>query len=251
MFNNRMGFLYNRQATHRWSGFRLSLVRYCENTRAQSVFMSIRCQPSRRQCPCRACRRCSCDHRRTPVLRPCGGQACRADGLAFLVIDEKHLGLPNQHGLAVLQLKLGHDAGADHLFWRNTVGCLGPGAHELDPATGDDISFETIGPQIGEQFLHRLIRQLRVLLLQLGMFGRPDPVRDDPGELVDGHAGMRDHDDFHDAFHAGRGDGLHVALQRCLENGIVLPFWMVGGHFLQPVQGEGHLCVNRCLVYRL
>ena len=79
----------------------------------------------------------------------------------------------------VPHLKLGDAGGADDLLGRNAVGLVGVGAHELDPAAGDDVGLEALGPQIGQQFQHRLIDQLGVAPLHERMFGRRDPLLDD------------------------------------------------------------------------
>ena len=85
-----------------------------------------------------------------------------ADGLAGLVVDEVDLRQAEQDGLSVAHLELGLDRGADHLLRRDAVDLLGPGAHELDAATGDDEGLEAVGAQIGQQLQHRLVDELGV-----------------------------------------------------------------------------------------
>ena len=52
-------------------------------------------------------------------------------------------------------------AAADHLVRRDPVHPIGDRAHELDPAAGDDIGPEPVGPQVVEDLDHRLEREAR------------------------------------------------------------------------------------------
>ena len=83
-----------------------------------------------------------------------------ADRLAFLVVDEIQLGQAHEDGLAVAHFVLRLDAAADDLLGRDAVDLLGPRAHELDAAAGDDEGLEAVGAQVGEHFEHRLIDHL-------------------------------------------------------------------------------------------
>ena len=83
-------------------------------------------------------------------------------GLAGFVVNEVELRQTHQHGLAVADFELRLDAAADDLFRRDAIDLFRPGAHELDAAAGDDEGLETVCPQIGEQFEHRLIDALGV-----------------------------------------------------------------------------------------
>ena len=67
-------------------------------------------------------------------------------------------------------------AAADDLLGRNAIDLLGPRAHELDAAAGDDEGLEAVRAQVGEQFEHRLIDHLGVELAGLRMLRRGDPV---------------------------------------------------------------------------
>ena len=100
-----------------------------------------------------------------------------ADRLAGLVVDEIDLGQPEQHRLAVAHLEPRLDRRADDLLGRNAVDLLGPRAHELDAAAGDDEGLEAVGAQVGEQLQHRLIDQLGVGPLEARIARGREPVR--------------------------------------------------------------------------
>ena len=73
----------------------------------------------------------------------------------------------DEHRLAVAHFEFRLDAAADDLLGRNAVDALGPGAHELDAAAGDDEGLESVGAEVSEQFEHRLIDHLGVELAGL------------------------------------------------------------------------------------
>ena len=107
-----------------------------------------------------------------------------ADGLAGLVVDEVDLRQRNRTGLPSRISNLRLDRRADDLLGRDAVDPLGPRAHELDAAAGDDEGLEAVGAQVGEQLQHRLVDQLGVGPLEPRMARGGEPVRDDRGELV-------------------------------------------------------------------
>src|SRR5262245_44299898 len=70
--------------------------------------------------------------------------ALDADRLAFLVVDEIHLGESHKNGLAVANFEFRLDAAADDLLRRNSINLLRPWPHELDAAARHDVSFEPV-----------------------------------------------------------------------------------------------------------
>src|SRR5207247_7690801 len=65
-------------------------------------------------------------------------------------------------------------------------------------APGDDKGFEFIGPQIRQQFEHRLICQFRVRPFEPRVPDRRQPVLDGLVVLRSGHPGLGGKDDFQD-----------------------------------------------------
>ena len=90
------------------------------------------------------------------------------DRLAGLVVDKVDFRLADDRWFAILNLEFGYGAGADDPFRRNAVIFFGDGTHELDTTPGDDEVFESVGPQVGEQFKLGLIDTLAVEAFELG-----------------------------------------------------------------------------------
>ena len=109
-----------------------------------------------------------CEHLQVAIGVSEGGDGAAADvlmdadRLAFLVVNEVQLRQAHEHRLAVAHFELRLDAAADDLLGRDAIDLLRPRAHELDAAAGDDEGLESVRPQVGEQFEHRLIDHLRV-----------------------------------------------------------------------------------------
>src|SRR4029077_1305766 len=83
--------------------------------------------------------------------------------LARVVVVEKELRLLCKDGFALLVIAVfGAAGGADHLLTWNAVDALGIDAHEILATGGDDVSLETVGAQIAQYLLHRLIGELRI-----------------------------------------------------------------------------------------
>ena len=62
---------------------------------------------------------------------------------------------------------------------------------------------EAVGPEVGEQFEHRLIDQFGIGPLEAAITCGREPVGDDFLEFCCGHAGMRHGDDFDQSFFPG------------------------------------------------
>ncbi len=93
------------------------------------------------------------------------------DGLARAVVDEADLWEAHDDGCSVLSFKLGLHGCADDLVGRDAVSFVGPGAHESDFAAGDDEGLEAVGAEVGEEFDHRLIDELRVGVVEFFVVG--------------------------------------------------------------------------------
>src|SRR6516162_11615273 len=94
-----------------------------------------------------------------------------AFGLAGIVIVEEQLRILGQEGLPSFVIAVCRTAGgADNLFWRNAVSLFRVLTHEVLSPTGDNVSLVTIGAQVSQQFLHRLVGQLRVRALPARIF---------------------------------------------------------------------------------
>ena len=104
---------------------------------------------------------------------------------------------------------------------------------------------KSVGAQVVEQLQHGLVDQLRIGPLEAGMTGGADPVRRDLLELVAGHPRVGDHQELHQTLHPGLPQGLHVPLDSGLEGLLVLPFRVLAGQCLDPLQDEGELGVHR------
>ena len=63
-------------------------------------------------------------------------------------------------GLPSSDLELQLAAAPNDLLRRNAIDTLGPRAHELDAAAGDDEGLEAVRAQVGEEFQHRLVDHL-------------------------------------------------------------------------------------------
>jgi hypothetical protein len=173
--------------------------------------------------------------------------AVDADGLAFLVVDEVDLGDSDQHRLAVAHFKLGLDARAHHLLGRHPIDLLDPGAHELDAATRDDVGLEAVGPEMVEQLEHRLIDELGVGAVELGVARGGQPPFHDLLELGCGHPGMRGHHQLEQTVLAGGRHRFEITFQDSLEGLLLFPFRVLSCQGLDPVDGEQELEVDRFL----
>ena len=120
--------------------------------------------------------------------------------LAFLVVKEVEFGQADKNRRTVAHLELHLDAAADHLLRRDAIDFLGPRAHELDAAAGNDEGLEAIRAQVTEHLEHGLIDHLGVGAFGRGMSRRRMPVLHDLLELRGGHAGVSRHDDFDHRF---------------------------------------------------
>ena len=129
-------------------------------------------------------------------------------------------------------------AAADDLLGRDAVDPLGPRAHELDAAAGDDVRLEAVRAQVGEQLEHRLVDQLGVGPLESRVLGRREPVVDDLVELFGRHAGVRGGDQFDEPLLARRERRFHVALEDGLERLLVFHSGCCRRERLDAVEGE-------------
>ena len=174
-------------------------------------------------------------------------------GLPALSSMKLICGRRNSVGPAVAHLEPRLDRRADHLLGRDAVDLLGPRPHELDAAAGDDEGLEAVGAQIGEQLQHRLVDQLGVGPLESGVARGREPVGDDLGELVHGHAGVRRRHQLDQALFAGCGQRLHVAVQHRLERLLGLPAGVLRRQRLDAVERRrraGHTSAARSTACR-
>jgi hypothetical protein len=170
-----------------------------------------------------------------------------ADGLAGAVVEEIKLRQAHDDRDSVLRLELGLHAGAHDLFGRDAVRFVGPGAHELDLAAGDDEGLEAVGAEIGKELDHRFVDELSIGVVEAAVAGPGDPVGDGLLELFIGHAGAGRDDQLVDALLAGGEDCFHIAFEDALEGLFCLPLGMLGGHLPDTVEGEDELGVERRL----
>ena len=129
--------------------------------------------------------------------------------------------------LPVLHRKFQLPVGADDLLGRNTIHVLGPDAHEILAAAGDDRCLEAIGPEVGEQFKHRLIDAISVGALEARMPIFGDPVLDALVELLRGHPRMSQGDDAEQSLSVIGEECGQVALLEGLNRRVVVPFGMI------------------------
>ena len=170
-----------------------------------------------------------------------------ATGLPALSLTKSISRQARQYRLVAAQFELGLDAAPDHLLRRYAVDLLGPGANEFDLAARYDEGLETVRPQVGEQFQHRLIDHLGVESSSLRMPGAGDPVADDLVELLGGHPGVGDGKDPRDGGFAAGKRAFHIALERRRKRLLRLPFGMLRGERPQAIEGEDELEVQRLL----
>lgn len=168
-----------------------------------------------------------------------------AHGLARLVVDEGDLRQAHDDRAVRAHLVLRFDARTDDLLERHAVDRLGPGAHELDAAAGNDEGLEAVGAQIRQKFEHGLVDHLRVELPRLWMAGRGDPVLDHPLEVRRGHACLGGHGQCDEGLVAAGQHALEVPLKDRGEGFLSFPFRMLWGKGLDPVQNEVDLEIER------
>ena len=168
-------------------------------------------------------------------------------GLPVLSSTKLTVGQPEQRWRAVAHFKSGLDRRSDDLLRRNAIDPLGPRPHELDAAARHDEGLEAVGPQIGEQFEHRLIDQFGIGPLEAVITRGREPVGDDLLEFCRRHAGMGHRDDFDQPLFAGSRQRLHVAVEHRRERLLGLPLRMHRCHGLHAVECEGQLHVHRLL----
>ena len=167
-----------------------------------------------------------------------------ADGFVGAVVDEADLRQAHDDGRAVLSLELRLHGCADDLIGRDAVGFVGPRAHESYLTTGDDESFEAVTAEIGEEFNHWLVDELRIRMVEFAIVGLGEPVGNGVLKLFVGHAGAGCGDDLEDALVAGCGDGFHVTFENAFEGLLRLPLGVLGGHLFDAVEGKLNLGVQ-------
>ncbi|BCQ61850.1 hypothetical protein PBOI14_36000 [Pseudomonas sp. Boi14] len=167
--------------------------------------------------------------------------------LARAVVVVGQLGGAQDRRLAVLELPLGDEVAADHLFRRDAVGAFGEGAHEGGVAAGDDVGLEILAAQVVEHFQHGLVDHLveRPPGLRVAGLGQPAPGIVDKGLAAD--AGMGGADDLQQAVHAAGGQDLVITFEHGLERLAGLPLGVLGRQALDFVEGEQHLEIGRLL----
>ncbi len=92
--------------------------------------------------------------------------------------------------------------------------------------------------QVGDQFQHRLIDHLRIEPLGDRMLGGGDPLNDDPVKLIGGHACMRLYHYRYDGFFTTREHAFNIAAQQRGKRLLGLPFGMLRGQHLHPIESE-------------
>jgi hypothetical protein len=101
--------------------------------------------------------------------------------------------------------------------------------------------------RIGEQFEHRLVREISVGPPEGRMHGRGQPGFDDLLELAGGHAGVGGGDELQERLLAAGQGAFEVAFEQRRKRLSVLPLRMLWRKGLDAIQGEEELEIERLL----
>ena len=167
--------------------------------------------------------------------------------LAGFVVDEIQLGKLHDHRFAVAHFKLCFTAAADDLLRRDAIDALCPRADELNAATANNVGFETVRAQVGQQFEHRLIDHFGEQPAGLRMLCRGDPVGDNLVELIGRQTRVGCHDHFQQRVLAAGQCGFRITFQHGRERLFFSPFRMLRSECPDPVEDKERLEIHRLL----